>query len=51
MGKDTGEVEREFLEMTKMKRLITEDEIAALALFLASEEARNITGQVIACGI
>jgi NAD(P)-dependent dehydrogenase (short-subunit alcohol dehydrogenase family) len=34
-----------------MKRLITEDEIAALALFLASEEARNITGQVIACGI
>jgi NAD(P)-dependent dehydrogenase (short-subunit alcohol dehydrogenase family) len=51
MSKDVAEVEREFLEMTRMKRLITEDEIAALALFLASEEARNITGQVIACGI
>ena len=37
-------VEKVMLEPAAVKRLVAPDEIAALALFLASEDARSITG-------
>ena len=39
------EKEREFLEAQCLKFRLTEDDVARTALFLASEEARGITGQ------
>jgi NAD(P)-dependent dehydrogenase (short-subunit alcohol dehydrogenase family) len=39
------EKEREFLEAQCLKFRLTEDDVARAALFLASEEARGITGQ------
>jgi NAD(P)-dependent dehydrogenase (short-subunit alcohol dehydrogenase family) len=42
------EIEREFfIEPTALKRMVEPEEIAATALFLASDEARSITGDVI----
>ncbi len=48
LGKSEAEIEREYLEPTALKRMVEEEDIAALALFLASDEARNITGETIA---
>ena len=39
------EVTRQYVEPTALKRMVEEDDIAALALFLASDEGRNITGE------
>ena len=39
------EVERQYVEPTALKRMVEEDDIAAMALFLASDEGRNITGE------
>jgi len=39
------EVERKILEETALKRYDTPDEVAASALFLASDEAEFITGE------
>jgi 2-keto-3-deoxy-L-fuconate dehydrogenase len=44
-GKSLAEVERGFIERQPMGRLGRADEVAALALFLASDEASYITGQ------
>lgn len=42
------EIEREFfVEPTALKRMVEPEEVAATALFLASEEARSITGDTI----
>jgi 2-keto-3-deoxy-L-fuconate dehydrogenase len=44
-GKSLAEVEQAFIERQPMGRLGTPEEVAALALFLASDEASYITGQ------
>jgi len=44
-GKSRAEVERAFIERQPMGRLGKPQEVAALAIFLASEEASYITGQ------
>jgi NAD(P)-dependent dehydrogenase (short-subunit alcohol dehydrogenase family) len=46
-GRSYDEVEREYVEPSALKRMSVEEDIAAMALFLSSEEARNITGQTI----
>jgi len=48
MGRREDEIEREYLDPTALKRMVEEDDVAVLALFLASDEARNITGETIA---
>jgi NAD(P)-dependent dehydrogenase (short-subunit alcohol dehydrogenase family) len=48
LGKTPAEVEREFfIEANAMKRMVEPEEIAATAVFLCSEEARNITGETL----
>jgi NAD(P)-dependent dehydrogenase (short-subunit alcohol dehydrogenase family) len=42
---DTPETEREFLDQQCLKFRLSEDDVARAALFLASDEARGITGQ------
>lgn len=44
-GKSPDEVWKDFIDRQPMKRLGTAAEVAALALFLASDESRYITGQ------
>ncbi len=44
-GKTVAEVERAFIERQPMGRLGRSEEVAALAVFLASDEASYITGQ------
>lgn len=41
------EVVRQYVEPTALKRMVEEDDIAAMALFLASDEGRNITGETL----
>ncbi|HVO89302.1 MAG TPA: SDR family oxidoreductase, partial [Casimicrobiaceae bacterium] len=41
----TPEKEREFLDQQCLKFRVAEDDVARAALFLASDEARAITGQ------
>jgi len=41
------DVERQYVEPTALKRMVEEDDIAAMALFLASDEGRNITGETL----
>ncbi len=48
LGRAQDEIEREFyVEPTALKRMIDPEEIAATALYLASDEARSITGETI----
>ena len=44
-GKTIAEVERAFIERQPMGRLGRREEVAAFAVFLASDEASNISGQ------
>jgi NAD(P)-dependent dehydrogenase (short-subunit alcohol dehydrogenase family) len=44
-GQSIEEVEREYVGSIALKRMAEESDIAAMALFLASDEARNITGE------
>jgi 2-keto-3-deoxy-L-fuconate dehydrogenase len=44
-GKPLGEIRQNFIDRQPMGRLGTAQEVAALALFLASDEASYITGQ------
>jgi NAD(P)-dependent dehydrogenase (short-subunit alcohol dehydrogenase family) len=46
-GHSVEQVEQEMLESTALKRMVENEDIAAMALFLASEEGRNITGETI----
>lgn len=48
MDRSVEEVEREYVSTTALKRMVEEEDIAAMALFLASAEGRNITGETIA---
>jgi NAD(P)-dependent dehydrogenase (short-subunit alcohol dehydrogenase family) len=41
------EVERQYVEPTALKRMVEEEDIAAMALLLASVEGRNITGETL----
>jgi len=41
------EVEKQYVEPTALKRMVEEEDIAAMALFLASDEGRNITGETL----
>jgi NAD(P)-dependent dehydrogenase (short-subunit alcohol dehydrogenase family) len=41
------EVERQYVEPTALKRMVEEEDIAAMAVFLASDEGRNITGETL----
>jgi NAD(P)-dependent dehydrogenase (short-subunit alcohol dehydrogenase family) len=47
MGRPFEDVERDYIEPTALKRMVEEDDIAATALFLASEEGRSITGETV----
>ncbi|HEY6122584.1 MAG TPA: SDR family NAD(P)-dependent oxidoreductase [Pyrinomonadaceae bacterium] len=46
-GRPAAEALETIKQMSPQKRLITSEEVAALALFLASEEGRGINGQAI----
>jgi NAD(P)-dependent dehydrogenase (short-subunit alcohol dehydrogenase family) len=48
LGKPEAEIEREYLDPTALKRMVSEEDVAAMALFLASDEAASITGETIA---
>lgn len=41
------ETERQYVEPTALKRMVDEADIAAMALFLASDEGGNITGETL----
>ncbi len=48
LGKSEAEIEREYLDPTALKRMVSEEDVAAMALFLASDEAASVTGETIA---
>lgn len=47
LGRTYEEVEQEMVEGTALRRMVENEDIAAMALFLASDEGRNITGETI----
>jgi NAD(P)-dependent dehydrogenase (short-subunit alcohol dehydrogenase family) len=48
LGRSPEEIEREvYVAPSALKRMLDPDEIAATALFLASDEARGITGETV----
>jgi NAD(P)-dependent dehydrogenase (short-subunit alcohol dehydrogenase family) len=48
LGRSIADIEREFyVDPTALKRMLDPEEIAGTALFLASDEARGITGETI----
>ena len=46
-GRTEAEIEQEYLAPTALKRMVEEEDVAGMALFLVSEEARNITGETL----
>ena len=47
MGREFADVQAEYLDLTALKRMVENEDIAAIALFLASDTGRNITGETI----
>ena len=47
MGKPASEVEDEYVQPIALKRMVEEEDVASTALFLASDDGRNITGETI----
>ena len=47
-GVPVAEMRKAFVERTPLKRMVQPDDISALAVFLASDLARNLSGQCIA---
>jgi NAD(P)-dependent dehydrogenase (short-subunit alcohol dehydrogenase family) len=47
LNRSFEDVERDYVEPTALKRMVEEEDIAAMAVFLASEEGRNITGETL----
>jgi NAD(P)-dependent dehydrogenase (short-subunit alcohol dehydrogenase family) len=45
MGRTYEEVEHEYLSQVALGRMVEESDIAAMAIFLASDEGRNISGE------
>jgi NAD(P)-dependent dehydrogenase (short-subunit alcohol dehydrogenase family) len=51
MGISFDEMRDELLEMVSLRRMVTADDIASMALFLVSDAGRNISGQPLSvCG-
>ena len=48
-GRPYEEIMRSMSVRTPLGRMVTAEEVAALAVFLASEESSGITGQTINC--
>jgi NAD(P)-dependent dehydrogenase (short-subunit alcohol dehydrogenase family) len=46
-GVSVDEMRGEYLRKISLRRMVTADDVAAMALFLCSPAARNITGQAI----
>ena len=47
MNVPVDEIARQYVEPTALKRMVEEDDIAAMAVYLASHEGRNITGETL----
>ncbi|XHS78007.1 SDR family oxidoreductase [Burkholderiaceae bacterium UC74_6] len=47
LGVQAAEVREQYLNKSSLRRMVTPDDVAALALFLCSPAARNISGQAI----
>lgn len=47
MGVPEPEMRQEYLNKISLKRMVTAEDVAAMALFLCSPAARNVTGQAI----
>ena len=47
LQKSEADIEREYLDPTALKRMVSEEDVAATALFLASDEAASISGETI----
>jgi NAD(P)-dependent dehydrogenase (short-subunit alcohol dehydrogenase family) len=47
LGQTVEQVERAYVETTALKRMVEEDDVAAMVAFLVSDEGKNITGQAI----
>jgi NAD(P)-dependent dehydrogenase (short-subunit alcohol dehydrogenase family) len=47
LGISTKEMERRFMRPAALGRMVTPEDVSRIALFLCSDSARNITGQVI----
>jgi NAD(P)-dependent dehydrogenase (short-subunit alcohol dehydrogenase family) len=46
LGKPIEEVERDYSQTTALKRMVEEKDVAAMVLFLASDESNSVTGAV-----
>ncbi|RYF43364.1 MAG: SDR family oxidoreductase [Comamonadaceae bacterium] len=46
-GVSNEEMRNEYIRKTSLRRMVTADDVAAMALFLCSPAARNVTGQAI----
>ena len=47
LGVDASNVRQQYLNKSSLRRMVTPDDVAALALFLCSPAARNMSGQAI----
>ena len=47
LGLEEPEMRKRYIEKISLKRMVTAEDVALMALFLCSSAARNITGQAI----